>query len=352
MRLTTTLIESRLIIQSVVIALTLGYSGSPAVASTRGLHAEPNDLRWDLAGKFEFLWDSARSTIRVVNPDASGKMGSPVPLATLAVSVQLGILDTNNLLAVDVNDPVIFAVTDDNQSALQYQADPLDDTRKYHRVGMETFYAGNSRIDKLMPSGATVEVRFDPNHPMPTSVSLIKGYLYALFVDKIITVDIPYDPDRGWLTSETAPDLMFCMERTMPQAPGPLQYETLVPPSADRSGGVYRPKAIGLYAYMTWVRSKAGAPVMALEDVWYSPQVRASVQHVVVETQLVDSRHKRVSRSLTQHWLRSDAGKGASCQGSLTQDDNDYDTIRHIIGVHPVEAKIPFLLKNIPIPRN
>jgi len=28
-----------------------------------------------------------------------------------------------------------------------------------------------------------------------------------------------------------------------------------------------------------------------------------------------------------------------------------YDAIQHIIAVHPVEVKIPFVLKNIPIPK-
>jgi len=89
---------------------------------------------------------------------------------------------------------------------------------------------------------------------------------------------------------------------------------------------------------------------MALEDSWYSASARALVEHIVVETQLYDSKHKRAVRFPTQQRALSDAGRGASCNGWPRQDGNAYDTIRHIIGVHPVEVKIPFILRDIPVP--
>ena len=77
---------------------------------------------------------------------------------------------------------------------------------------------------------------------------------------------------------------------------------------------------------------------------------RALVEHVVIETQLFDSRSSMAVRHPTEQANQSDAGRGAFCQGWPGQDLGPFDTIRYIIGVHPVEVKIPFVLKNIPVP--
>ena len=89
---------------------------------------------------------------------------------------------------------------------------------------------------------------------------------------------------------------------------------------------------------------------MALEDVWYPPDVRASVEHVVIETRLFDSNRDFGMRFPTQQYAVSDGGRGAFCHGWPGQDLGPFDTIRHVIGVHPVEVKIPFVLTGIPVP--
>ena len=91
---------------------------------------------------------------------------------------------------------------------------------------------------------------------------MIEGYLYALYVDRIIEADVPYDLDGEGVEPKADSDLMVLVEPTTPRPPGPIQYETIIPPSASREGGLYRPKAVALYSDMTWVKSKTAKPVM------------------------------------------------------------------------------------------
>ncbi len=73
-------------------------------------------------------------------------------------------------------------------------------------------------VDKLMPSATTVEIRLDPNHPASSSISLIEGYLYALYVDRIIEADVPHDPDAEWVEPKADSDLMILVEPTTPRS--------------------------------------------------------------------------------------------------------------------------------------
>ena len=52
--------------------------------------------------------------------------------------------------------------------------------------------------------------------------------------------------------------------------------------------------------------------------------------------------------------MRSDPSgeQRARCEGQTEQIGGDtYDSIRHVIAVPPVEVRIPFVLKDIPIPK-
>jgi hypothetical protein len=77
--------------------------------------------------------------------------------------------------------------------------------------------------------------------------------------------------------------------------------------------------------------------------------------YAVVQTQLCDMKRKyKYVATLPIEAVGGDpSGKGgALCSGEGAQELTDaYDTIGHIIAVHPVEVKIPFVLRNIPIPK-
>jgi hypothetical protein len=185
------------------------------------------------------------------------------------------------------------------------------------------------------------------------SISLLEGYIYAVYADEVIKVDIPFDPDGGWIEPKTAPDLIVRVDPTTPPCPGPLRFVNV--PLADPLYGPRRPATpVPLYIYQTRVKSKTGGPMMGLYDpgVWYARSLFPLGEYVVVRTELCDSRNKTSVHTFTQ-WIVGDSlgYDGARCNGQMKQGPGDtYDSIRHVIAVRPVEVKIPFVLKNVPVP--
>jgi len=330
----------------------LAHATHPIAAGAYRLNAEPDDLRADLTERFEFAWDSVQLLSEV---HAQGD--SNAPARTVTISVRLKILDANGLLAMDVSNPVIFKVVDESENALHWRGDAPGNTRQYCRVGTQGVVEGTRYVDKIIPSCTAIGLPLDSGYPLPSSLASVKGYLYVLYVDRIINVDIPYDPNGGWVEPETAPDLTLCVDPTTPPPPGEVEYMVIPPPLVplvspyfDPRATPIRRKAVSLCYYFTWVKSKTGRPIMALDDVWYPLAERALVEHVVIETQLSDSKRNTGIQFQTEQTTRSDGGRGALCHGWPWQDLGPFDTIRHVIGVHPVEVKIPFVLKNVPIP--
>ncbi len=332
-------------------AVALACPSAALAACTQQFSGEPNGLRFDLADRFKFLWSSAELSVQTVNPVGSEDPQMQGGGSRLTVSVKLSILNTEGLLALDVDNPVVFAVLNAHGGHMAWQGNPLDDLRQYHRVGIETVHVDGSLVDKFMPVGTVIELQLDPNHAPPSSIASIKGYLHGLYVDDVIEVDVPYDPNGGWVEPHADADLLILVDPANPPAPGPLQYIPI--PAALATPYVRsRPKQIALYSYMTSVKSKTAHLIMALGTVSYSPSIYGAVSHVIVETQLFDSQHNKCTRFPTQQRAVSEfaLGVGAHCLGWPSQDDNSYDTIRHVVGVHPVEVKIPFVLTGIPVP--
>jgi hypothetical protein len=204
----------------------------------------------------------------------------------------------------------------------------------------------------------TIQLPTDPNGSLPSSISAVGGYIYALYADEIIKVDVPFDPNYGCQEAEAAPDLMICVDPTTPPVPEPIEYVSSSS-SSSASGervadSLRRPKkAIALYSYTTWVKSTTGSPVLAIHDYSF-PTTRVPFgDYAVIRTELSSSARK-VSAILEMEGVLSDTfgNKGAMCCGKMEQFYGDnYDAIRHVIAVQPLEVKIPFVLTDIPIPK-
>ena len=190
---------------------------------------------------------------------------------------------------------------------------------------------------------------------VPSSISRLTGYIYALYADRVVNVDIPFDPNVGCVERENVPGLVLCVDPTTPPCPGPLK-SVKVPLTGTRSDPSRPTTPVPLYEYQTWVKSKAGGPMMGLYDPAGSPYRRNVYplgDYALVRTELLDSKNGTTEYFPTQWIISGPSGNwGASCNGQKEQLPMDrYDSIRHVIAVHPVEVKIPFALKNIPLPR-
>ena len=94
---------------------------------------------------------------------------------------------------------------------------------------------------------------------------------------------------------------------------------------------------------------------MALRDTtWYHyREIYPLGDYAILRTELYDS-VRQTSVNVPTQEVGSEVSdvRGTHCWGQMEQGRYDtYDTIRHTIVVHPVEVKIPFVLRNIPIPK-
>lgn len=318
-----------------------------ALADPMGqIDEEPNDLRWDLAAAFEFSVDSIEVSVN----------SAAVRAISVHISTGFNPLMADGLVIVDVNGPQLCEVVDGDGRAIECRSGQSDVVRRYHESGWYWDREGHAYTDILKPFPVKIQLTGGIEQHVPTSISLLQGYIYAIYADEILKVDVPFDPNQGWIDVEGAPGLSLLVDPRTPPAPEPVEYvSTLpnVPPgfSLDPPRLVpMRPKAaLGIYLYMTWVKSATGQRVLGLRDPRYPSSTYAFGDYAVLRTQLYDSQKDRsglLEQSVTGTVF--DGLYGALCSGQLRQGDgNNYDRIRHLILIHPVEVKIPFVVRNI-----
>jgi len=314
-----------------------------------------NDLNWDLANAFEFVWDSVGLSVEVSNPQGGVGADSSVPILTL--SGRVDILDTSNFVTFDVNAVGIWEVLDEGGHAVEFQSTQMACDRAYQEYG---WYWDEGRVytpREWFPFTMRIQLSTDPNSSLPSSISAVGGYIYALYADEIINVDVPFDPNCGCVETEAAPDLLICVDPSTPPLPEPIEYVGSSPSASSGqrvTGNSGRPKnAIALYSYATWVKSKQGTRILGIRDPRCPSSLFAYGDYAVVRTGLFSS-ERNVSVSLQTQWVlgHTSGSTGARCTGKMEQTYGDsYDTIRHVIAVRPVEVKIPFVVTNIPVPR-
>ena len=322
-----------------------------AVSGFVVVSGDSNDLRWDLAKTFKFDWKSAELSATVTrgdDPDA--------PVRILSVSVKLDILDMTRLVIVDMNSVGIREVLDQDGNATPYQAVQSDQTRRYDNRNWHWDDGGTWLGVPLEPLNVRVRLSSDPKQPMVSSISQVTGYIYGVYADDVVKVDIPFDPNYGWHEAKAVPDLVLCVDVLTPPCPGPLEYVNVLPGADSRRFNLHRPKTpIPLYMYTTLIKLKKGGAVLGLFDpaMWYPRSLYPLGYYAIVRTELFDSKKKTADQLFTQAVMGDASGNiGARCSGQKAQGSTDtYDSVRHVIAVHPVEVKIPFVLKNIPIPK-
>jgi hypothetical protein len=314
--------------------------------------ADTNDLRWDLAKKFRFEWQSVELSAKSVkgeDPNARAR--------TLVVSVGHEFVDVNNrgwfmpgqvvgpegLVTIDVNSPQIIEAMDEAGTPIECHAAYSAEDRKYQESGWWWVPGATFAPGKLTPFEVRIRLTGGSGQPIPSALSRVTGYIYALYADNIVEIDLPFDPNTPCLYPAMTPGLAFCVNRGMPVCP---------PPIVGSRGAA----PVALYRYETYVKSTESRAVLGVFDSdCFTRSLDPFGDYAIVRTELEDMKGKyKCSAVLPTEWVGGDmSGKrGAICWGEGAQELSDaYDTIGHIIAVHPVEVKIPFVLRNIPIPK-
>lgn len=322
----------------------------PASAQARAATGDVGDLRWDLAEAFGFEWKSTEVSAKITDGTDPN-----TPLYTATVVVRPFVLDSKGLVALDLESPGVCEVLDQNGDALGFEPMQSDQSRRYdfQHLSWEGKIWNSLRFEQVI----SVKIRLSstPVPPSICSIGHIEGYIYAVYADDIVEIDIPFDPNAGWNEFEPVPDLIFRIDSTTPPCPGPLR-SVGIPTSNPRLPRRRPVTPVPLYKYQSWVKSKTREPIMALYDLggWYQRDLYPLSKYAVVRTELFDSKNTRSYRLFTQ-WIESDPSGdvGAACYGQKEQDYSDaYDSVRHIIAINPVEVKIPFVLSTRPSEAN
>ncbi len=184
----------------------------------------------------------------------------------------------------------------------------------------------------------------DPNQPVPAILSRVEGTICTLYAEDVIEGDIPFEVTGEWI--DINENIQISVSATTPPAPGPIKWEVIPGMENDPYRQGTRPaEPIALWLYDTSVRSSAGSYVLTLDMPW-NPG-RTVSDYVLIKTGLVSTDGTFM---IPFHQFASAASDGCDCLGQLEQGTEDYDTIRHVLAVHPVEVRVPFVLTDVPIP--
>jgi hypothetical protein len=303
-----------------------------------GQNDEPNDLRWDLAKRYQVTWESVELSSSLCNPAQSDGANSGMADRSLTISVRLGILDTNDVVGLYVC-PVVWEALDGNGERIPYRLEMLPLRFEPLRWDART---ANPRD---WPARLTIQLCFAPDLTLPSSVSSLKGYLHLLYAQDVVNADVPFAVG-DWI--EVLPDLEIRVTDNTPPPPGPLQLEYVsVSDAGERPHKTARyTSPLCVYVYYTVTRSKVGERVIGLGMDW--PLVPL-FDYALIKTELVESQGKGVA---DVRFARPGfyGGGGIVATGSWQQDFSNWDVIRHRIAVKPYEVKVPFVLENIPVP--
>ncbi len=314
--------------------------GTEEVKSAQREPADADTVHWNLQEKFEVVCTSAMVASEVTNAGHKLARDRNRLERKLTFSLDLKILDSSNLVGLDVNHPVILTAVDGDGTNIRWL--PRSHPVREYRAAKGFGGRGSVQLPR-----AVVQLILAPSQAIPASVAELTGCFHALYAEKVIEVDVPFDPNHPWI--DAAPDLRIAVTVDTHPRPGPIEYRTFIPAGSSHRLAV--PTApVGLYQYYTLVQSTTGQAVLGLEDRWIMAVSWSLGDYVVIGTNLYDSQSDRLAIP-DEHVMSDPFGKrGAVCWGREEQDRNDYDTIRHFIAVHPVEVKIPFVLTDIPIP--
>jgi len=332
------------VIRAAVVLLGAAAAFGADVTSLQSLSVDINDLDWERAGAFEFIWDTVELSMKVSNPQGESPAGGNVPILTISGLVD--IVDVNNVATIDISSVGIWEVLDENGQVLGVPTTEASYYRAYEEYGW--YWDGTAYPpQQWFPFTITFELSPDPNGALPSSIASVGGYLYALFGDTILNVDVPFDPNFGCLDVEEAPDLVICVNPST-FAPDPPEF-----------GEPSRPPT--LYVYHTVVKSKAETQILGVRGPG-ATRFMDYVDYAVIRTSLFDSegnleailRTQSVSAGGVTVDGRGGSGKNptyAYCSGTASQARGDnWDMIRHVVICQPLEVKIPFVLRNIPVP--
>ena len=312
------------------------------IATASEVVEDPDEGLLYVTEDFGIVLESVGLSASICPCDGNEPATWTTPERTLTFSLRFDMVDDTKPVAVNVEPPTILGLWDADGLPVNVQASDSEGDRFYEEVRWASVTENRRSVMKLLPSGLVFDLVLDSNQPTPAFLSRIEGYGYALYAEEVVEADVPFELSGQYIDAARGFDISVCP--TMPPTPGPIEFEA-IPGATSRANGLRPTAPLALWIYETCVHSTTGSPVFGLGATWYDGA--SPGDHVVVKTQLLEGQW---TRNISQQRVSADTAGNCICEGQVEQSYDDYDTIRHVIAVHPVEVKIPFVLENIPMP--
>ena len=335
-----TAIESRCrsILAALVCAVCVGATSASSAAD------DPNVVGPAFGKSFTVAVESVEVSASSGVDIADDTAACAPPRRTITIALRFEIPDANRPVAIDTYPPAVLGAWDALGQEIAFQTERTSDLRKY--ADSRCIFAGEDGhcIEARGPAGINIELVLDPNQPVPSALSRLEGTICVLYAEDVIMGDVPFEVTGEWI--EVNEDLQIAVSPKTPPAPGPITWEVIPGMEDDPYRQGYRSaEPIALWTYETYARSTTGGRVLTLDVTWGE---RTTVtDYVLIETGLVEA---KMVFAIPSSQYAGPVSDGCICSGRWEQDSNNYDAIRHVFAVHPVEVRVPFALTDVPIP--
>jgi hypothetical protein len=303
------------------------------------------DVDKDMMKHFEINWESLRynKSVTQYNPEVSANQRPSGLYESLTLSCEIEIKDPNLVLGV-LRQGVITEITDSkkrnveiNQERPQVSPMPYEGLRyqqrftqppvvprwrallrKFLRIQPAPFRP--ELITELQPARVQFDLNLGLLEPAGGKIRSLKGYFYALVAESTEYVDVPFEPNDQWvsLTDDVA---IQVQEANCTISGSSVRYNFNIEESRQR-GRSTGPLRVGDYL----------------------------PEKIVMDRQFIGEDGKQINRSMGFGFVPTHVGGRGSGSGSGPGGISPVKKIRFVIAVKPGHCKIPFELKNIPLP--
>jgi hypothetical protein len=290
---------------------------------------------------FKVNWESIQynKNVNIYNPQVATNQSGSRTSESMQLSCQVEILDANVILGI-CEQGIIAQITDSKEQVI-YKGPEIPDTRSMSYSGlryetkmitpkrdpqwkviMESVMQirketnqGPEMVSVLQPSNLRMSLNNEIILKAGTEIGSIKGYFYALTVNKFKNIDVPFEPNDNWIQL--------------------TQNQFVKIKRVDRSGN-----SINFQIEEQWNGGNRSFQLRV--DEYLPSQILTGKRYLKADGTLTEN-HMFGSQQLPEH-----AGSGGSMSG---KDVPQIKKIRFIIAEDPNNVKIPFELKNIPVPK-
>jgi hypothetical protein len=291
-----------------------------------------NEARWNVTERFAFAWDSVEVSAQVFNPSYTGQRDLRECRRNITVVGKVHVLDANDLVGMQLVDPDVLEVVDSDGIDVAWTPLPWRPLGQYQWLKCECPTPQDPLATAqamLQPYDVSVSFCVDPDQRPISALSLFQWCAYAVYAENVIEVDVPFEASEDWL--EAAPGIQIQVKKATVEC-------------CD-------------YTYWTEVKHPGGI-VRAFDDPVSPAEPIADC--LVVRTQLLDAdgnpiratEDDRVSPAVWSESIEGTSLNTAKCGGWLLTfvTQAEIASIRHVIVVHPYEVRVPFVVRDLPLP--